>query len=113
MDPVGRSGATRGMDPEGRSGATREMDPVGRSGATRGFRDGGVPAVLGQMLVAVLVAVLVAAVSLAAIAKVEWPAYNSSNQLHALTTVGQVVCLLGLLGAGLLWRRGRQRLAQL
>ena len=38
----------------------------------------------------------------------EWPAYNSSNQLHALTTVGQFVCLAGLLGAGWLWRRGRR-----
>ena len=28
----------------------------------------------------------------------EWPAYNSSNQLHALTTVGQFGCLAGLLG---------------
>ena len=31
----------------------------------------------------------------------EWPAYNSSNQLHALTTVGQFGCLAGLLAAGL------------
>ncbi|PRC49777.1 hypothetical protein C6A85_72995, partial [Mycobacterium sp. ITM-2017-0098] len=60
------------------------------------------------MLVATAVAVVVAAVSLVAIARVEWPAYNSSNQLHALTTVGQVVCLVGLLAAGLAWRRGRR-----
>ena len=31
----------------------------------------------------------------------EWPAYNSSNQLHALTTVGQFGCLAGLLASGL------------
>ena len=39
--------------------------------------------------------------SLVAIARVEWPAFNSSNQLHALTTVGQFVCLAGLFAAGL------------
>ena len=68
----------------------------------------GALAVLGQMAVAAAVAVIVAAVSLVAIARVEWPAYNSSNQLHALTTVGQFVCLAGLLAAGWLWRRGRR-----
>ena len=69
--------------------------------------------VAGQMAVAALLAAAVAVVSLTAIARVEWPAYNSSNQLHALTTVGQVVCLAGLLAAGLLWRRGRRTLARL
>ena len=68
----------------------------------------GALAVLGQMAVAVAVAVIVSAVCLFAIARVEWPAYNSSNQLHALTTVGQFVCLAGLLAAGWLWRRGRR-----
>ncbi|WP_165612858.1 arabinofuranosyltransferase, partial [Mycolicibacter sinensis] len=43
----------------------------------------------------------------------QWPAYPSSNQLHALTTVGQVGCLAGLGAAAWLWRRGRQTLAQL
>ena len=70
-------------------------------------------AVLGQMVVATVLAAVVAGISLAAIARVEWPAYNSSNQLHALTTVGQVVSLAGLLAAGLLWRRGRRTLARL
>lgn len=70
-------------------------------------------AVFGQMLVASAIAVAVAAVSLVAIARVEWPAYNSSNQLHALTTVGQVICLVGLFGAGMAWRRGRQTLARI
>ncbi len=40
-------------------------------------------------------------ISLVAISRVEWPAYNSSNQLHALTTVGQFGCLAGLLASGL------------
>ncbi|QZT65843.1 galactan 5-O-arabinofuranosyltransferase [Mycolicibacterium austroafricanum] len=65
------------------------------------------------MLTATVVAVVVATVSLVAIARVEWPAYNSSNQLHALTTVGQVACLIGLLASGLAWRRGRTVLARL
>lgn len=69
--------------------------------------------VAGQMVVATAVAVAVAVVSLVAIARVEWPAYNSSNQLHALTTVGQVGCLVGLLASGLLWRRGRHTLARI
>ena len=66
----------------------------------------GALAVLGQMAVAAAVALIVAAVSLVAIARVEWPAYNSSNQLHALTTVGQFICLAGLLASGWMWRRG-------
>ncbi|GBE64133.1 arabinofuranosyltransferase AftA [Mycobacterium sp. MFM001] len=71
-------------------------------------------ATIGQMLLAAAVAVAVAVISLRAIASVNWPAYPSSNQLHALTTVGQVGCLAGLVGAGWLWRRGTARwLAQL
>ncbi|HEU4360149.1 MAG TPA: galactan 5-O-arabinofuranosyltransferase [Mycobacterium sp.] len=70
-------------------------------------------ATISQMIFAAAIAVVVAVVSLVAIARVEWPAYPSSNQLHALTTVGQVGCLVGLVGAGWWWRRGRQRLAQL
>jgi galactan 5-O-arabinofuranosyltransferase len=68
--------------------------------------------VVGQMALAVVVAVIVAVVSLVAISRVDWPAYNSSNQLHALTTVGQFGCLAGVLIAGLLWRRGRRLLAK-
>ncbi|OBJ47928.1 galactan 5-O-arabinofuranosyltransferase [Mycobacterium sp. 1423905.2] len=69
---------------------------------------------LGQMVFAALVAVVVAVVSLDAISKVQWPAFPSSNQLHALTTVGQVACLAGLLATGWAWRRGGRlrRLAQ-
>jgi len=72
----------------------------------------GALAVIGQMAVAVAVAVVVAAVSLVAISRVEWPAYNSSNQLHALTTVGQFGCLAGILATGWIWRRGRRLLAK-
>ena len=63
------------------------------------------------MAVAVVVAVIVSAIALMAIARVQWPAYNSSNQLHALTTVGQFACLAGLLASGWLWRRGRRHAA--
>ncbi|MEB4209424.1 galactan 5-O-arabinofuranosyltransferase [Mycobacterium sp. 94-17] len=62
-------------------------------------------ATFGQMALAVLVAVAVAAISLTAIARVQWPAFPSSNQLHALTTVGQVGCLAGLVAVGSVWRR--------
>ena len=72
----------------------------------------GALAVLGQMAVAAVIAVLVSAVALTAIARVQWPAYNSSNQLHALATVGQFGCLAGLLAAGWLWRRGRRLAAR-
>ena len=60
---------------------------------------------LGQMVVAAAVAAIVAVVSLIAIAGVQWPAFPSSNQLHALTTVGQVGCLAGLVVTGWVWRR--------
>lgn len=66
-------------------------------------------ATVGHMAVATAVAVVVSLISLVAIARVEWPAYPSSNQLHALTTVGQVGCIAGLLAAGWLWRRGTAR----
>lgn len=72
----------------------------------------GALAVIGQMAVAVAVAVVVAVISLVAISRVEWPAYNSSNQLHALTTVGQFACLAGILASGWIWRRGRRLLSQ-
>ncbi|MBY0442174.1 MAG: galactan 5-O-arabinofuranosyltransferase [Mycobacteriaceae bacterium] len=66
---------------------------------------------VGQLLLAATVATAVSALWLIAIAKVDWPAYPSSNQLHALTTVGQVGCLAGLTAVGWLWRHcGRYRL---
>jgi galactan 5-O-arabinofuranosyltransferase len=71
-------------------------------------------ATLGHMVIAVVVATAVSVISLTAIARVQWPAFPSSNQLHALTTVGQVGCILGLLCAGWLSRRRTGRwLAQL
>ncbi len=68
---------------------------------------------VAQMMLAGVIAVLVAVVALIAIARVQWPAYPSSNQLHALTTVGQVCCLAGLAAAAWAWRRGRQALGWL
>jgi galactan 5-O-arabinofuranosyltransferase len=68
-------------------------------------------ATVGHMAVAAVLAVVVSVVSLRAISRVEWPAFDSSNQLHALTTVGQCGCLAGLLAAGWLWRRGQRLLA--
>nr|WP_253861523.1 galactan 5-O-arabinofuranosyltransferase [Mycobacterium asiaticum] len=66
------------------------------------------------MLAAAAVAVAVSVVALLAISRVQWPAFPSSNQLRALTTVGQVGCLAGLLAVGWVWRQGRfRRLAQL
>ena len=59
------------------------------------------------MLLAAIAAVVVSFVGLEAISTVEWPAFPSSNQLHALTTVGQVGCLLGLVAAGAAWRLRR------
>ena len=63
-------------------------------------------ATVGHMVIAVAIAAAISVISLIAIGRVQWPAFPSSNQLHALTTVGQVGCLLGLLCAGWVWRRG-------
>src|SRR5271166_1304944 len=65
-------------------------------------------ATVGHMAFATAIAAMVSVISLIAIARVEWPAYPSSNQLHALTTVAQVGCIIGLLAAGWLWGRGRR-----
>ena len=70
-------------------------------------------ATVGHMAFAIAIATVVSVISLIAIARVQWPAYPSSNQLHALTTVGQFGCIVGLLAAGWLWRRGRRLLARL
>src|SRR3984885_7195356 len=67
-------------------------------------------ATVGHMVIAVAIAAAVSVISLTAIGRVQWPAFPSSNQLHALTTVGQVGCILGLLCAGWVWRRGRARM---
>jgi len=68
---------------------------------------------VGQMVAAAVTAAVLTVVALLAIARVEWPAYNSSNQLHALTTVGQFACLAGIFAAGVLWRYGRRLLARI
>ncbi|MBA0047489.1 galactan 5-O-arabinofuranosyltransferase [Mycobacteroides sp. LB1] len=65
-----------------------------------------------DLTLAVVMATSVSAVALMAIARVEWPAFGSSNQLHALTTVGQFGAIAGLLLAGLAWRSGRELLAK-
>src|SRR5271168_4673076 len=66
-------------------------------------------ATVGHMVIAVAIATAVSVISLTAIGRVQWPAFPSSNQLHALTTVGQVGCIVGLLCAGWVWRRGKGR----
>lgn len=70
-------------------------------------------AVTGQMAAAAATAAVLTVAALLAIARVEWPAYNSSNQLHALTTVGQFAALAGIFAAGALWRHGRRLLARI
>ena len=70
-------------------------------------------ATVGHLAFATAIAAVVSVISLIAIERVQWPAYPSSNQLHALTTVGQVGCIVGLLVAGWLWRRGNRLLARL
>ena len=62
-------------------------------------------ATAGQMIAAMAVAVVVSVVALIAISRVEWPAFPSSNQLHALTTVGQSILQLGERAAQMLLRR--------
>ncbi len=68
---------------------------------------------VGHLIAAMAVAVAVSVVALIAISRVEWPAFPSSNQLHALTTVGQVGCLVLLLGTGFVWRRGYRWVARI
>jgi galactan 5-O-arabinofuranosyltransferase len=65
-------------------------------------------ATVGHMVIAVTIAAVVSVISLVAISRVQWPAFPSSNQLHALTTVGQVGCIVGLLFASWVWRRARR-----
>jgi galactan 5-O-arabinofuranosyltransferase len=69
--------------------------------------------VSSQILAAMALAVIIAVIALQAIQRVQWPAFNSSNQLHALTTAGQCACLAGLLVSGWVWRRGWHKTAKL
>lgn len=73
----------------------------------------GALATVGQMAAAVVAAVTVSTIALIAISRVQWPAFPSSNQLHALTTVGQVGCLVLLLGTGFVWRKGYEWAARI
>ncbi|MFD4369020.1 galactan 5-O-arabinofuranosyltransferase [Rhodococcus sp. NPDC058521] len=59
----------------------------------------------GEMLSAAAVAVVVAAVGLFAIGQVQWPAFNSSNVTQAVTTVAQVVTIVGIAVSVILTRR--------
>lgn len=62
-----------------------------------------------DLVFAVIVAAIVAFVGLKAIDSVQWPAFNSSNVTRALTTTGQVVAVVILVIAALLYRYGRPR----
>ncbi|MFZ2175887.1 MAG: galactan 5-O-arabinofuranosyltransferase [Rhodococcus sp. (in: high G+C Gram-positive bacteria)] len=62
-----------------------------------------------EMLLAALVAAGVAAVGLFAFARVQWPAFNSSNVTQAVTTVGQVLAVAGIAVSVLLVRRRKVR----
>ncbi|QLY34058.1 galactan 5-O-arabinofuranosyltransferase [Nocardia huaxiensis] len=53
----------------------------------------------GEAVLGAVVAAVVAGVGLVAFSTVEWPAFNASNVLRALTTVGQVVALGMLVAA--------------
>ncbi|WP_280508500.1 arabinofuranosyltransferase [Nocardia flavorosea] len=78
---------------------------------SRGARVGRqVGAGIGEAVLATVVAVLVVAVGLFAFSLVNWPAFNSSNVLRALTTVGQVgaTVLLAVSIALLRLRRARR-----
>lgn len=62
---------------------------------------------IGEAVLATIVAAVVAAIGLFAFARVQWPAFNSSNVTRALTTVGQVVALALLVAAIVLLRTRR------
>lgn len=68
-------------------------------------------AALGEATLAAIVAAGVAAVGLVAFSVVHWPAFNSSNELRALTTVGQFVCVavLGIAIALVRWQSAKAR----
>lgn len=59
---------------------------------------------VAEAVPAAAVAAAVSVVLMVAIRQVEWPAYPSSNQLRALTTVGQVAAL-AMLVVAILWAR--------
>ncbi|MGV9670661.1 galactan 5-O-arabinofuranosyltransferase [Gordonia sp. NPDC003504] len=64
---------------------------------------------LADLVIAVVIGAVVAFIGLKVIDAVQWPAFNSSNVTRALTTVGQVIAVIVLVGAALLYRYGRSR----
>ncbi|MEU1953619.1 galactan 5-O-arabinofuranosyltransferase [Nocardia rhamnosiphila] len=69
---------------------------------------------VGEAVLATVVAVVVVAVGLVAFSLVQWPAFNSSNVVRALTTVGQVGAAALIAGSiALLRLRRSRRLAKL
>lgn len=75
-----------------------EVAPVRRSLSTA-----------AEMVSAAVVATVVAAVGLFAIGRVQWPAFNSSNVTQAVTTVCQVVAIVGIAVSVILVRRKTAR----
>nr|WP_170265578.1 arabinofuranosyltransferase [Gordonia araii] len=70
-----------------------------------GARRNGIGLDAARLLAALVGGAAVSWIALYAISTVDWPAYNSSNVLRALTTVGQVGAIAVLLVAVLLYRR--------
>ncbi|WP_328389881.1 galactan 5-O-arabinofuranosyltransferase [Nocardia sp. NBC_00416] len=64
---------------------------------------------VGEAVLATMVAVVVVAVGLVAFSLVQWPAFNSSNVVRALTTVGQVAAVALVAGSIALLRLRRSR----
>ncbi|MGW1740768.1 galactan 5-O-arabinofuranosyltransferase [Nocardia sp. NPDC001965] len=64
---------------------------------------------IGEAVLAAVVAVVVVAVGLVAFSLVQWPAFNSSNVVRALTTVGQVGAAALIAGSIALLRLRRSR----
>ncbi|MEV0947152.1 galactan 5-O-arabinofuranosyltransferase [Rhodococcus sp. NPDC049939] len=60
-----------------------------------------------EILLGAIVASVVAAVGLFAFSRVQWPAFNSSNVLQSVTTVGQVATIAGIALSVLLVRLHR------
>ena len=93
--PVTGTDAESPVDPSGADAAvtadrSRQWRKLGRA--------------VAEAVPAVVVAAVVAVVLIVAIRQVQWPAYPSSNQLRALTTVGQFVAL-AMLVVAILWAR--------
>lgn len=71
------------------------------------------PRVVGQMVIAVLISPAVAGVSIAAIARVEWPVTTPPTSCTPSPPSANLAPLAGIFAAGVLWRRGRRTLARL